>query len=114
MHEISLAISLLQLAEEVCRHHGYKAIESIRVRLGRASGVHPDSLSFALETIKMGTIAENADIIFDIIPLGGSCQDCGQNFETEEPYIFNCPSCKSSSISIRQGKELQIAEVEVI
>lgn len=114
MHEVSLAVSLLQLAEEICRTHGYKSIESIKVRLGRASGVHPDSLSFALETIKMGTLAENANIIFDIISLGGSCQDCGQNFETEESYIFYCPLCNSPSIVIRQGKELQITEVKLV
>lgn len=113
MHEVSLAISLLQVAEDVCRYHGYNSIKSIKVRIGRASGVHADSLSFALETVKMGTLAEKANFVLDLISLGGTCQDCGQNFETEEPYIFYCPFCNSSSISIGQGKELQIAEVEV-
>ncbi|MGB9699522.1 MAG: hydrogenase maturation nickel metallochaperone HypA [Thermodesulfobacteriota bacterium] len=113
MHEVSLAIGLLQLAEETCRTHGYKSIESIKVRLGRASGVHADSLSFALEALKKGTLAEKANFILDLIPLGGFCQDCGQNFETEETYVFYCPFCNSSSISICQGKELQIAEIEV-
>jgi hydrogenase nickel incorporation protein HypA/HybF len=114
MHEVSLAISLLQSAEEVCRTHGYKSIKLIKVRLGRASGVHADSLFFALETLKKGTLAEKADFILDLIPLGGSCQNCGRNFETEEKYIFYCPSCNSSSISICQGKELQITEIEVV
>lgn len=114
MHEVSLALSLLQLAEDVCHQHGYKSIESVRVRIGRAAGINPDSLSFALETVKKGTPAEKANFILDIIPLGGFCHECGQNFETEETYIFCCPFCNSSSISIRQGKEFQITEIEVI
>ncbi len=114
MHEVSLAIGLLQLAEEVCRHHGCKSIEAIKVRIGRASGIHPDSLSFALETVKMGTRAEKANFIYEIVPVGGSCQDCGRNFETEEAYVFCCPFCSSSSILVCQGRELQITEIEVV
>lgn len=113
MHEVSLALGLLEIAEETCREKGYRIIETVKIRVGQAAGVNLDSLFFALEAIKKGTLAEKANFIMELVPLGGYCQNCGKNFETAEFYIFNCPLCGSSTIQICQGKELEISEMDV-
>lgn len=113
MHEVSLALSLLQIAEDTCRNQGYRIIESVKIKIGRAAGINPDSLLFVLETAKKGTLAERANFLMEMVSLGGLCQDCGQIFEIEETYIFHCPFCASTSFKLTQGREFEIVEMEV-
>jgi len=113
MHEVSLALSLLEIIEKKCREEGCQRVEAVRVRVGKASSVQPEAFSFAFEVVKKDTIAENARFIIDLIPLGGTCSACGNRFETEESYILECPSCGSPSLQITQGYELEIVELEV-
>jgi hydrogenase nickel incorporation protein HypA/HybF len=113
MHEVSIALSLLDIIEKKCREEGCQTVESVKVRVGKASGVQPEAFSFAFEAVKNETLARNARFLIDLIPLGGTCRACGNRFETEEPYILECPSCGSPSLQITQGYELEIVEMEV-
>lgn len=113
MHEVSLALSLLDIIERKCREEGFQKIESVRVRVGKASSVQPEAFSFAFEAVKKDTLAHKAKFLIDLIPLGGTCSACGNRFETEEAYILECPSCGAASLQITQGYELEIVEMEV-
>lgn len=113
MHEVSLALSLLNIVEEKCREGGYHSVESVKVRVGRASGILPEAFSFAFEAVKKDTIAQDAKFIIDIVPLGGFCNACQSRFATEEAYLLECPLCSSSSFQIDQGLELEVVEMEV-
>ena len=44
MHEASIALSVLEIAVDNCRKAGYNRIESIRLKIGRASGIMTDAL----------------------------------------------------------------------
>jgi hydrogenase nickel incorporation protein HypA/HybF len=113
MHEVSIALSLLDIVEKKCREEGYQRVDSVRVRVGKASGVLPEAFSFALDVVKRDTIAQDAGFIIDLVPLGGTCNICGKSFETEEAYIAQCPFCASPSFRITRGNELEIVEMEV-
>jgi len=113
MHEVSIALNLLDIIEKKCREEGYQKVEAVRVRVGKASSVQPEAFSFAFETVKINTLAQNARFIIDLVPLGGRCSACGNRFETEEAYILECPSCGSPSFQVTQGYELEIVEMEV-
>jgi len=113
VHEVSIALSLLDIVEKKCREEGYRTVESVSVRVGKASGVLPEAFSFAWEVVKKDTIAQGASFIIDLVPLGGTCGACGKRFETEEAYIVECPFCASPSFQITQGNGLEIVEMEV-
>jgi hydrogenase nickel incorporation protein HypA/HybF len=44
MHEVSIAQGLLEIAVDNCKKQGYQKIDSIKVKIGKASGIVPDSL----------------------------------------------------------------------
>ena len=113
MHEVSIAESLLDIAIENCTKDGYTKIESIKVKIGKASGVMPDSLLFAFEAMKVGTVAEEARLIIDEIPVSGVCNSCKNLFSVEDKYIIACPHCGNLSLRIDTGRELNIYEMEV-
>ncbi len=113
MHEMSIASSLLDIVTEHCKKEGYKGIESIKVRVGKASGIMPDSLLFAFDAIKIDTIAENATLSIEEIPVSGFCNSCRSNFTVEDAYVLCCPKCGKVSFQLETGRELDIYEMEV-
>ena len=113
MHEVSIAQGMLDIALDYCEKNAHSAIKSITVKIGKAAGVVPDSLQFAFETLKTGTIAEKAVLIIDEIPVSGVCNSCGKHFTVEEAYVIQCPLCGSLSFKAETGRELNIAEMEV-
>jgi len=114
MHEASIALNVLDIAAENCRKAGYLKVESIRLRIGRASGIMTDALLFAFEALKIDTIAAGAVVIIDEIPVGGVCDSCGKDFIAGgERYVLCCPECGSASFKINAGRELEIVDMEV-
>ena len=113
MHEVSIALSLLDIVVNRCREEGYQAIDSVRIRVGKASGILPEAFTFALEVAKKDTIARDAEFVIEWVPLGGFCNGCGSDFEMEGTYVFECPFCASPSFKINKGYELEIVDMEV-
>jgi hydrogenase nickel incorporation protein HypA/HybF len=114
MHEASIASELLNIVINECSKNGYSKIQTIKVIIGRATGVMTDALLFAFDVLKENTPAESANLIIEEIPVRGVCKDCGKEFESNEPYIVVvCPVCGSFSLEITAGKELNITEMEV-
>ncbi len=113
MHEASIALSLLDIVTQKCREEGYNRVNSIRVRIGRASGVLPEALSFAFDALKIDTIAKDAELLIESVSLGGVCSDCGRSFEVDDPIVLNCPECLSPSFRIERGFEMEMLEMDV-
>ncbi len=113
MHELSIAQNIIELVSEQCLKKGFKEIEAINIRVGRAAGIMPDALSFTFNTIKSGSIAQNASLNIEEIPVTGLCKDCDNTFISEEEYVLCCPFCKGLSFIITAGRELDIIDMEV-
>ena len=113
MHELSIAQNLLDIVSAQCLKDGFKEIESINIKVGKASGIMPDALSFGFDAIKTDTIAKNACLNIAEIPVTGSCRDCNFVFTVEEEYVLCCPYCKGPSFVITAGRELDIVDMEV-
>ena len=113
MHEASLALSILDVVQEKCKEIGSPSLVSIRIRIGKAAGVLPDALQFAFEGAKEGTIAKQAKLIIEVVPIGGICADCKKPFTIDDlPYVLACPACGSSSFEITGGREMDIIDME--
>jgi hydrogenase nickel incorporation protein HypA/HybF len=115
MHEASIAISVLDIVQTKCREERCSSVDSIRVRIGRAAGVMPDSLLFAFDASKDNTVAKNAKLIIESVPVGGVCKECKKEFTAADDaqYVFACPLCGSTSFEITSGREMEIAEMEM-
>jgi len=60
MHELSIAQNIIEIISEQCIKNGYNRIESVNLRIGRASGIMSDALLFAFDAIKADSIARGA------------------------------------------------------
>ena len=113
MHEASIALSILEIAEDHCRKAGFSAIRSVEVKVGAASGIMPEALRMAFDIAKLDTPAHEAALTIIEIPLGGTCRDCGGGFTTEEQFILACPACGGKNFKFETGRELDVSEIEV-
>ncbi len=114
MHEFSIVESLISIAVKECKKGGFSKVEKIKILVGKASGVMPGALLFAFDALKRETIADGASLVIEEMPVSGYCENCKSAFTTEDAFIFTCPSCQCSSLKINSGRELDIAEIEVI
>ena len=114
MHESSLAINIIDIAQTQCKERSCTMVDSVTIRLGKASGVLPESLEFAFNALKENTVAAKAKLIFEIIPVGGTCGSCNKQFESKDaPYILACPHCGSTTFEITKGREMEIVSLEI-
>jgi len=112
MHELSIAQSIVELAEEQARKRQAQCIEELELEIGSLAGVELQSLEFALESCVKGTLLENAQIVRHDIAGEGRCGDCETVFPTN--VLFNpCPVCGSYAVKIIKGKELRIKSIVV-
>lgn len=113
MHELSIAQSLLEIVLQQCRDNGYERVETVNVRIGRASGIMPDALLFAYDAIKTDSVAHSSVLNIQEIPVTVFCNHCSREFSVEEEYVFNCPSCNGTDFILVGGRELDIVDMEV-
>jgi len=113
MHEASIAASLLEIVSGQCRRSGYSRIESIHLKIGRASGIMTDALIFAFEALKEGSVAKEAVLEIEEVPVSGHCSDCNNTFTTEQEYILSCPCCGGGSFRMTAGREMDVIDMEV-
>jgi hydrogenase nickel incorporation protein HypA/HybF len=65
MHELSIAMSILDLAEEEAEKHGEKQITAIHVKVGELSGVVAEALSNAYELAREQTRFEHCRLVIE-------------------------------------------------
>lgn len=112
MHELSIATSILEIAEEQARAHNAQAIRKIKVRVGALSGVDAESLSFSFQALQPGSMAESAEMEIESVPLVADCGQCGPVQLEVEDFCLLCPAC-GGFLNVTAGRELQVDSIEV-
>jgi len=104
--------STLDLALESAKAAAASEIVSLRLKIGVMSGVVPESLQFAFEALREGTIAAGARLDVELVPVTCWCETCQAEFEAKE-LVYVCPRCSAMSRQLRHGLELELASLEV-
>jgi hydrogenase nickel incorporation protein HypA/HybF len=112
MHELSIAVGIVDLAESKAKNAGAGKILNIELEIGKLSGVEPDALEFAWPVAVKGTMLEDAKKTIVQIAGRAKCTTCGLVFEVENLYD-SCPGCSGIMKDIIQGKELRIKTITV-
>jgi len=111
MHEFSVTKSLVDLCNAEAEKNKFSRICKIHLKVGRFTGFSPDSISFYFEHLKPNTKCQDAEIIFDEVPIRIKCTDCGKENEIEEPILV-CPECGKMTIEVISGREFFVESIE--
>ncbi|MDX1285931.1 MAG: hydrogenase maturation nickel metallochaperone HypA, partial [Draconibacterium sp.] len=91
MHELSIAQSIVELAEDVAFKERADSIKSIDIEIGALSGVVIDALEFAMEMTVKNTKLENAKLNYLRVIGKASCKECQFEFDTDD-LLTLCPN----------------------
>jgi hydrogenase nickel incorporation protein HypA/HybF len=111
MHELSIAMSILDLAQEESDRRG-ATVEAIYVRLGALSGVVSQALASAYDLAREGTQFENCRLLIEDVPVVVYCTKCDAERPVQPPEWFRCPQCNTPASELISGRELQVRALE--
>ncbi|MFG2139989.1 hydrogenase maturation nickel metallochaperone HypA [Streptomyces sp. NPDC048650] len=111
MHEMSIALAVVDQVESAPRPPGATAVSGVRLQVGELAGVVPDALAFSFELACTGTVLEGAELVTEQVPGRARCGPCATTWPTGMPPQLSCPGCGGGSAELLSGRELQIVSV---
>jgi hydrogenase nickel incorporation protein HypA/HybF len=112
MHELSIAQSILSIAEASIPADSEGVVTTVSLKIGGLSSIEIESLLFAFCIIKKDTKLQNAELGIEIIQGEAECLECGTVFPVNG-YGTCCPQCKRYASKILRGKELQVLSITI-
>jgi hydrogenase nickel incorporation protein HypA/HybF len=112
MHEYSITESLLSLALEKAREAKAGRIIRINLVLGELSGVVGECVQQYLEILGKDTMADGAELAFEMKPTTLRCRRCEKVFSPAD-HAWACPDCHEGNVEIISGRECYLESIEV-
>jgi hydrogenase nickel incorporation protein HypA/HybF len=113
MHELSIALSILDLAAEEAERQGGGRVAAIHLRLGPLSGVVKDALRSAYDLAREGTGLEKAELVIEDVPLTAYCRACAAEQAPPSAQELCCPVCGTPTPDVLRGRELEVVALEI-
>jgi hydrogenase nickel incorporation protein HypA/HybF len=113
MHELSIAMSIIEMAEEESERHSNAKVTAVHLKLGPLSGVVKTALENAFSLAREGTILENAELKVEQVPIVVNCPNCQAERTLPSMQSFLCPECQTPVSDIIHGRELEVVALEI-
>ena len=113
MHELSIAMSIVEMAQEEAELRGNVQIQAVHLRLGLLSGVVKDALLSSYEMACETTPLEGSRLIIEEIPVEIYCSECRGQRPVHSIQYFCCAECGTPSAEVTRGKELEVFALEI-
>ena len=112
MHELAIAQSIVEAVEAKVSECNAAHVKAVRLKIGEASGVVTDSLTFCFEMLaSLDPTLAGSKMLIDTMPHRAYCRSCNHEFSVMN-FIAQCPTCKEWSNEIVSGTVLQMLEME--
>jgi hydrogenase nickel incorporation protein HypA/HybF len=112
MHELSLIRSVLNLILERSVTDHFERVNRVCLGVGELSNVEVEALVFCFGVAKRGSLAHDAALVVKSIPGKAWCQTC-QNIVHIAVRSDTCPSCGGWRLSVTDGDQITVIEIEV-
>lgn len=112
MHEMSLAMGVLQIVEEAARAQRFRRVRSVLLEIGELSMVEAEAMRFCFDAVSRGTLAEGA--VLNVVEVAGLglCFNCNMTVPLAALYD-PCPACGGHPVQATGGTEMRVKELEV-
>ena len=109
---MGIAQGILDIAVAAAEKEGAQKIVRVNVVAGELRGIVSLQLTFCFDMLAEETIAKDAYLNMEIIPVRGSCRECAETFIVQD-YVYQCPRCGSRDVQTVGGTELRVSDIEV-
>jgi hydrogenase nickel incorporation protein HypA/HybF len=112
MHELSIAMSIVEMAEEEARQRNAQ-VSAVHLKLGALSGVVKDALLSSYTIACAGTPLEGSRLVIEEVPVEVFCDGCVAQRRLASVPWFICPECGAATPTVVHGKELEVTALEI-
>lgn len=113
VHELSIALELIDIASGEAQSLGDVRVVAVRVRVGPLSGVVPDALRFSFGVAAEGTPIEGARLEIESEDVEAWCDTCGTARRLADVLDRRCPDCGGVTPELLSGDSLLLTALEV-
>jgi len=116
MHELQVTKSILNIVLRHAQKNGANKVISVQLKIGELSDLENEWIQKYFDYLSKDTIAQNAKLKIERIPVVIKCDSCGHSFEIniKELKDIQCPECAHKKCTFISGKEYYIKDMEVI
>jgi len=112
MHELSIAMSIVDLATEEAKQRGAQ-VSAVHLKVGLLSGVVADALLFSYEMACQDTPLQGSRLVIEEVPIVVYCSHCCVERTLDSMQLFCCPECGTPTGEVVHGKELEVVALEI-
>ena len=113
MHELSIAMSIVEMAEEEVESRGCGPVRAVHMKLGALSGVVREALLSSWELAREGTDLQGTRLEIEVVPIVAYCARCDGPRPVESPQWMACSECRTPVWQVLHGRELQVTALEM-
>ena len=113
MHELSIAISIVEMAEQEARRRGGTHVSAVHLKLGLLSGVVTEALRFSYGVSCEGTMLEGSELVIEEAAVVVYCENCEAERSLSSIQAFFCPVCSTPAPKVIRGQELELVALEI-
>jgi hydrogenase nickel incorporation protein HypA/HybF len=113
VHELAICQALMEQVERIAREERAERVLSIHLAIGPLSGVEPRLLEQAFYVARAGSIAANAELVTESMPIQVSCNQCGQ-LSDALPSRLLCGHCGDWRTKLVSGDEMNLLHIELV
>jgi hydrogenase nickel incorporation protein HypA/HybF len=113
VHELSIAMSIVEFAQEESKRLGAERVDAVHLRIGALAGIVKDSLLFSFEMAVQDTELAGSRLVIEDVPGVVQCPQCKAARPIESAQSFCCAECGSPALEVVSGRELQVTALEV-
>ncbi len=113
MHELSIAMSIVEMAEEESQRRGGVQVHAVHLRLGLLSGVVKEALLSSYEIACQATPLEGSQLLIEEVAVEIFCPKCNVTLPVRSIQWFCCPQCATPTPDVVRGKELEVVALEI-
>ena len=113
MHELSIAMSIVEMAQEEAERRGGVRVHAVHLRLGLLSGVVKEALLSSYEMACYATPLEGSQLLIEEIPVEVFCPKCAARATDSLDSVVLLPGMRHSHSEVLQGKEMEVVALEI-
>jgi hydrogenase nickel incorporation protein HypA/HybF len=130
MHEWSLAEAVLKSSIKEAKKRNMKKLLEVKIVLGELQAIEEEIVKFSLDSLKKGTMAEEANFVFINEKAAFKCRNCQNEWTLKEANIneesikesihfvpevvhsfIRCTRCGSPDFEVARGRGIYIEEI---
>jgi hydrogenase nickel incorporation protein HypA/HybF len=113
MHELSIALGILDAAQEEAERHGPCQVRAVHLKLGPLSGVVKEALLFSYDLAAEDTPLRGSRLVIEETTVAVLCPVCRERRPIRSLQSFRCATCDAPAVDVVAGRELEVTGLEI-